>query len=396
MIAPDRLGPHAMPERESNRRRPTNRELTRAVDALMTWYDRHARDLPWRRTRDPYAIWVSEVMLQQTQVRTVIPYWESWIRELPNLAALAKAKEERVLKLWEGLGYYRRARSLQAGARQIMKNHGGVFPADFESILALPGVGRYTAGAIASIAFGQAQPILDGNIIRVFCRWGALPGDPRGAVLNRALWEQARVWVETAAGAPPDRHPDPCARLNQALMELGATVCLPRAPACGECPLADHCRALRTGRVAAYPESVQRARTTARDFVVAVVVDSRNRDRVWLRRRLDEGVHGGLWEFPNLEIEPRSGDPAERVARFPGMDLDFVDDWKPLATVRHAVTRFRMTQHAFLGQWKGRGRGVPGGGTWCGPDKLEALPMSSAHRRIARAWLRAREKLHLG
>ena len=238
------------------------------VTTLLSWYRRHARDLPWRRAQDPYGIWVSEIMLQQTQVKTVIPYWERWMREWPTVLDLAGASEARVLKLWEGLGYYRRARHLLAAARMIRDRHQGRFPEEHDAILALPGVGRYTAGAIGSIAFGRAVPVLDGNIVRVFCRWGGRAGDPKGAAMNRELWAEACRWVEAAAriGGPQG-----CSHVNQGLMELGATVCTPRAPRCVECPLAAKCRAHGEGRAEAYPEVGLRLRTESREYVVAVI-----------------------------------------------------------------------------------------------------------------------------
>ncbi|MCC6233026.1 MAG: A/G-specific adenine glycosylase, partial [Verrucomicrobiales bacterium] len=179
-------------------------------------------------------------MLQQTQVRTVIPYWERWMRAFPTVADLAKATEPTVLKLWEGLGYYRRARHLHAAAKQLFAETGGRFPTDREGILALPGVGRYTAGAIHSIAFNQPSPILDGNVIRVLTRWQGLTGDPAVRAVNQGLWEDAQRLVEAAAEL---RRPEACSHLNQSLMELGATVCTPRAPRCHECPVAGSCRA---------------------------------------------------------------------------------------------------------------------------------------------------------
>jgi A/G-specific adenine glycosylase len=360
--------------------------LRSLVKALLEWYGRHARDLPWRRTRDPYAIWVSEVMLQQTQVKTVIPFWERWMREFPDVMALAEAPEDRVLKLWEGLGYYRRVRSLHQAARQLKTSHGGRFPQDYETVLELPGVGRYTAGAICSIAFGQAVPILDGNIIRVFCRLGALAGDPKDPERNRVLWDQATRWVETAAASGK---PEACSHLNQALMELGATVCTPRDPSCERCPLSVGCQARVLGRVEAFPELAARAKPTAREFVVAVI---EHRGRVWVRQRAGDALNGGLWEFPNLEVEPGAGGGDERLKDFLGEKN--LEGWKSLTVVRHAITRYRVTQRAFTLDWVGDVRGVPGGGRWCRREELEAFAMSSAHRRIAHAWSQARDELH--
>lgn len=355
--------------------------------ALLDWYGVHARDLPWRRTRDPYAIWVSEIMLQQTQVKTVIPYWERWVEAFPDVASLAAAPEARVLKLWEGLGYYRRARHLHAAARVILERHGGVFPGRLDAVLALPGVGRYTAGAVCSIAFDQAVPILDGNVIRVLCRVGALAGDPKDRGLNSRLWEEAGAWIGLAASLG---RKDACSHLNQALMELGAMICTPRAPACDRCPLAPGCRARAGGAAERYPELAKRARATVREYVVAVI---EHRGRVWVRQRLAEDVNGGLWEFPNVEVAPGK-DGAEGVLRR-ALGDGLLAMREPLVTVRHAITRYRVTQRAILAEWGGGRRSVPGGGLWCGVEEIEALPMSSAHRKIALAWRRRRDGLHL-
>lgn len=308
------------------------------------------------------------------------------MREFPDLISLAEAPEDRVLKLWEGLGYYRRVRSLHQAAQNLKNDHGGRFPKDYETVLELPGIGRYTAGAICSIAWGQAVPILDGNIIRVFCRLGALEGDPKEPELNRMLWEQSKRWVETAAASG---RPEACSHLNQALMEWGATVCTPRVPACDRCPLSAHCQARLQGRVEAFPELAARAKVTAREFVVALI---EQRGRVWVRQRAADALNGGLWEFPNLEVEPGAAGGDLRLRSFFGEKN--LQHWKPLTVVRHAITRYRVTQRAFASEWVGTVGELPGGGRWCREAELEALAMSSAHRRIARAWTGVRDRLH--
>ncbi|HTA30198.1 MAG TPA: A/G-specific adenine glycosylase, partial [Candidatus Cybelea sp.] len=264
--------------------------MLRLARKLMRWFDQHARDLPWRRTRDPYPIWISEIMLQQTQVKTVIPYYERWMRTLPTIADFAKARPERVLKLWEGLGYYRRVRLAQEAARQIMKDHSGRFPETFDQVLALPGVGRYTAGAICSIAFNQPTAILDGNVIRVLSRLLAIAGDPRSKTVNKKLWLAAESLV-IASGDP--------SRLNQAMMELGALICLPRQPQCPSCPLRRDCLAFRHQRVDEFPTPTPRAAVTQRRFIALIV---RHGGRLLVGRRPAGVVNGGLWEFPNVEV----------------------------------------------------------------------------------------------
>jgi A/G-specific adenine glycosylase len=195
--------------------------------ALLAWFDRNRRELPWRRTRDPYAIWLSEVMLQQTQVATVIPYWERFLARFPTVTALAEAPLDEVLSLWSGLGYYSRARNLHRAANEVVARHGGALPASHAALLALPGFGRYTAGAVASIAFGLPEPLVDGNVARVFSRACAIEGAPGDREREKKLWAEAARWVQ---GERPGE-------LNQALMELGATVCTARSPRCGLCPL---------------------------------------------------------------------------------------------------------------------------------------------------------------
>ncbi len=347
------------------------------AERLMEWFAVSARDLPWRRTRDPYGIWVSEIMLQQTQVKTVIPYWERWMRELPDVESLGRASEERVLKLWEGLGYYRRARHLQAGARAILERHGGRFPEGEAEILALPGIGRYTAGAIGSIAFGRPVPILDGNVIRVLTRWEALGGDPKGKALNERLWRDAEAVVAAAFGTGAA---DASSRLNQALMELGATVCTPRAPGCPRCPVLRWCAAGKAGKAEAYPETAKRAETTRREYLV-VVARSGNRYRVG--QRPAGAVNGGLWEFPGEE-RAATGMPDEAevwsVAR--RLHGRGVEGCVALGVVRHSITRYRITQRVYLGTLEGPPDRSGGAGEWRTLEELEGLAFSSAHRRI--------------
>jgi A/G-specific adenine glycosylase len=253
---------------------------------LLRWYRRSSRDLPWRRTRDPYAIWVAEVMLQQTQVATVLPYYRRFMTRFPDPARLAAASEEEVLALWSGLGYYRRARSLQAAARQVVECHAGRLPADPCELRRLPGIGRYTAGAIASIAFDLCEPVLDGNVRRVLTR--IIADDPE----ERRLWEIA---AQLADG------PDP-GDLNQALMELGALICTPRDPSCDACPLSRHCRAGASGRPEAYPARRNAGRATEQVRVAVAVV--RRADQVLLERPPSGSPLRGAWDLPALATPP--------------------------------------------------------------------------------------------
>ncbi len=361
--------PRAHPTAALPHRRPR-------VESLLAWFDRNARDLPWRRTRDPYGVWISEVMLQQTQVRTVVGYWERWMRELPDVASLAEAADDRVLKLWEGLGYYSRARNLQRAARRIVGVHGGHFPEAHADLLELPGVGRYTAGAIASIAFDQPQPILDGNVIRVLSRIGAIPGDPKSKPVSERLWSEAAQLVGEAAaaeGAGTRR----CARFNQALMELGATVCTPSSPSCPACPWSDACRAHARNEVDRFPETAVRPTVTARFVATAIL---RHQGRLLLHRREGGDVNAGFWEFPNEEIR-KDQDPGPVLARW--LSLGSVA-WTPLADLRHAITRYRFTQRIVLADASPDLARLSGEWRWATPEELESLALTGAHRRLFR------------
>jgi A/G-specific adenine glycosylase len=349
---------------------------------LVRWFDRNARDLPWRRTLDPYAVWVSEIMLQQTQVQTVIPYWTRWMERLPGVHELADAPPELVLKLWEGLGYYSRARNLQRAARCIVDEHGGRFPREAAALLTLPGIGPYTAGAIASIAMDHPEPILDGNVMRVLTRLAALEGDPRKEPLNRRLWEWATTLVHAAHSthALGDRR---CSRLNQSLMELGATVCTPGArPDCARCPVSDACAARRRGSQERYPELAPRVPITPRFFATAILV---HQGRHLLTLRGDTGVNRGFWEFPSWEIAS-SASPEKVLGEQLGIPGDA---WSALPDLRHHITRYRMIQRvrlahaspspAAMAEAAGRGSWL-----WATEAELESLPLTSAHRKLAR------------
>jgi A/G-specific adenine glycosylase len=372
----------------------TDPQAKRLVTPLLRWFASNARDLPWRRTRDPYAIWVSEVMLQQTQVKTVIPYFERWMRELPDVAALASTREERVLKLWEGLGYYRRARNLQRAAREIVTRHGGKFPRDFESILALPGVGRYSAGAIASIAFNQPAPILDGNVTRVLTRLFAIRRSPRLKPVQAQLWSLAAALVAHAAARrsqvsveslPADFSiTSRASALNQSLMELGALVCTPREPECGACPLETHCVARRLGVVRRIPSAAPRPATVPKRFV-AIVAECDG--QVFVRRRPDDGVNGGLWEFPNFALGSTRRAAWEFVAK--QVLRGEVQARRPWLTVRHSITRYRIRVDAV--RVAAKVNLAHDGEKWVRRGRLPELPFTAAHAKIRDALLADRD-----
>lgn len=342
---------------------------------LLAWFARHARDLPWRRTRDPYAIWVSEVMLQQTQVKTVIPYWQRWMRAWPSIEALARARPASVLKLWEGLGYYSRARHLHRAAKVVLAKFGGRFPTDFEAILALPGIGRYTAGAICSIAYNQPRPVLDGNVTRVLTRVFGIEEATRSPHVLRRLWRLAETLVQHAAATEPPGQRC-CAALNQALMELGAVLCTPRAPRCVECPVKHLCRARRLGRAETLPRLGPRSPTAARR-VAAFVLE--HRGRFLVRQRGDGGINARLWEFPNVEISDGPQDPATLAGQVWGASRA---TWRHLARLRHAITRYRITLDVYAAQLAGPPPARRPGEHWLTPAQLDRRAFSAAHRRI--------------
>ncbi len=258
--------------------------------ALLAWYRRHARDLPWRRTRDPWAIWVSEIMLQQTQVATATPYWERFVRAWPDPRALARAPLDDVLAAWAGLGYYRRARLLHAAAGEVVREHGGEVPADPDAFAGLPGVGRYTLGAVMSIGFRRPLPVLDGNVARVFARWDAKDWQVKRPADARALWALAEARMPRT-GADPGAW-------NQSLMELGATLCTPRAPRCEACPVARWCVAHARGTPEAFPPPAARR---AAERVRRAVAWIESRGRVLVTRR-EGALLDGLWEPPGVEL----------------------------------------------------------------------------------------------
>ena len=313
--------------------------------AMCDWYERQGRDLPWRRTSDPYAIWISEAMLQQTRVETVIPYWERFLKRFPAVTDLAVANEEALLVAWSGLGYYRRARSLGAAAAVIVERFGGRFPSELDDALSLPGVGPYTAGAVLSIAYDVSVPVVDGNVLRVFSRWFALEDPAKSPQLARRVWSLARLLVPENARAPITGERDPTASRsgpgpwNQSLMELGATVCTARSPSCQVCPVVRGCEAHARGLTKELPRPSPRPAPLDVELEILVIVRA---GRVLLRQRPPQGRMASLWECPTREVaEPgptrlfdhSHGSPCaggELVAR------------EALVELRHSITRHRI------------------------------------------------------
>ena len=306
-------------------------------------------------------------MLQQTQVKTVIGYWERWLQALPNVAALAHADPDQVHKLWEGLGYYSRARNLQKAAVEIMRRHGGEFPTRYEDVLELPGVGPYTAGAICSIVYGQAKPILDGNVIRVLARVHGIRANVRTSPVRERLWKLATELVEAAPQNP--------GHLNQAVMELGATVCVPKTPRCLECPARKICRGYIQGVAARLPNLGTRVPATSRKFFAFV---TERKGKYLVRQRSAGLVNAHLWEFPNTESI--SGVPgASAAADLLGLKLS--GGGTPWMTIKHSITRYRITMDVY----DATASGPEPTGVWASKSDLRRLAFPSAHRRIANA-----------
>ena len=301
----------------------------KARESLLSWYAKAGRDLPWRKGCDPYAIWVSEIMLQQTQVKTVIPYYLRWLAQFPTIEQLAKADLQQVLKAWEGLGYYTRARNLHRAAQEVVQHHGGVFPTELEDVLALPGIGRTTAGGILSAAFNQPVAILDGNVKRVLARLVALPV-PQAKATNQ-LWELSETLLDR-------EHPKD---FNQALMDLGATLCTPKHPNCPSCPWIPYCQAYNLGMQSQLPMRETSSPLPHKAIGVAVIWNEQG--QILIDRRRPEGLLGGLWEFPGGKIEP--GETVEECIKREiqeelGIDIAVGDR---LITIDHAYSHFRVT-----------------------------------------------------
>jgi len=343
------------------------------AERLLEWFATHARDLPWRENRTPYRVWISEVMLQQTQVTTVEPYYERFLQRFPSVEALADASLEEVLKVWEGLGYYARARHLHRAARQLISTDGGQLPVRFEDLKALPGIGTYTAGAIASIAFGQTVPAVDGNARRVLCRVFGIRRDVTRSAAKRELEQLAANLLPPEAGL-----------FNEALIELGATVCTPREPSCDRCPLNDLCWANAEGEQEALP--VRRDRRQVPHYDVAAAVTVREDGAVLVAQRNVDGMLGGLWEFPGGKCEEGESLP-ECLVREMREELDVqVEVGEPVIVIPHAYTHFRITLHAFWCRLRdGRPRCLDCAAfRWISPEDLGDLPMSRVDREVAR------------
>lgn len=297
--------------------------------SLVVWYEQAGRDLPWRQSRDPYEIWVSEVMLQQTQVKIVIPYYQRWLAQFPQIAALERADQQQVLKAWQGLGYYARARNLHRAAQQIVQWYDGRFPRHLEQVLSLPGIGRTTAGGILSAAFDQAVPILEGNVKRTLVRLVGLQVPPSQAL--KQLWQLSEALLDPAQPR----------NFNQALMDLGATVCTPQSPACKRCPWVFYCQAHASNLQSSLP--MRQARPPLPHRLIGVAVIWNSQGQVLIDKRPQNGLLGGLWEFPGGKLEPGETIPDcihREIKEELGIDIEVGDR---LITIQHAYTHFSVT-----------------------------------------------------
>lgn len=348
---------------------------------LLSWYAQNKRDLPWRDHPDPYHIWVGEIMAQQTRLSTVISYYRRWIEHFPDVASLASASQQDVLNLWQGLGYYSRARNLHRAAQQIMLEYSGELPSDVKLLQSLPGIGRYTAGAIASLAFGQDQPVVDGNIKRVLARLYNLQQEVDSNSGEKIVWALAKQML------PPGEAAD----FNQALIDLGATICLPRKPFCLDCPLSPQCQAYQLDKQNELPRRKAKPAIPHHTVTAAVI---RQRDRVLITQRPQSGLLGGMWEFPGGKQE--AGESLHNCLRREireelGVDLIIGDQ---LGVYKHAYTHYKVTLHAFECRLNGA-KPQPikvNEQRWVQLEELEDFPMGKIDRMISEHLLGIKEE----
>ena len=345
--------------------------------ALLDWYEIEARDLPWRRTQDPYAIWISEIMLQQTRVETVLAYFEPFLVRFPTLAALAAASIDDVLKAWEGLGYYRRAQNLHKAAHILVDQHAGKLPSTAVELRRLPGIGPYTAAAIASIAFGKDEPVLDGNVTRVVSRLFCIAGDVAKAATKKELLKAADSLIPAGQASA----------FNQALMDLGARICRPKNPLCEECPAVSFCDAHRTKQTSVYPQRAMKKKSPHVDVVAGAIWDGEPfhpRSRLLIAQRKLDDMLGGLWELPGGKTE--AGETFEEALHRElqeelAIEVEIIE---PFMAIKHAYTHFRITLHVFhCLHTKGKPQSIDvADWTWAHPTELETYAFPTADRKI--------------
>ena len=350
--------------------------MTTWVKRLLAWYRSFRRDLPWRRTSDPYLIWLSEVMLQQTQVDTVIPYFRRFLASFPTVNDLAAADIQAVLKQWEGLGYYSRARNLHKAARQIIHDRNGEMPETFDELRSLPGFGPYTAAAVGSIAFDLSEPVVDGNVLRVFTRFWGIADDIRRPIVRNKIRDRLRPFIKETS--PGD--------FNQAMMELGALICRPTKPDCSACPLRKDCVANGEDRVEELPVKTTKAPTPHYEIAVGVI---HRKGRILIAKRPQESMLGGLWEFPGGKREPdETLDVAVVREIMEETGLKAIVGEK-IITLRHTYSHFSITLTAFACRAE-PGKAIPHAADelkWVRPSDLDSYPFPSANKKIIQAIL---------
>lgn len=340
---------------------------------ILNWFDRAARDLPWRKAYDPYHIWISEVMLQQTQMDRVVEYFNRWIRRFPDITSITRAKEEEILKLWEGLGYYSRAKNIMKSARILTDDFNGQIPEDHEKLLQLPGIGKYTAGAIMSIAFNENYPLVDANVERVFARIYNLDRPVKEKETQAFIWQKARELVPSGRAR----------KFNQAIMELGALVCIARNPRCMICPVRPECKAHRLGLTAKRPVLTQPPKTVFIEMATGIL---EHRGKLLIQKRKPQGVWANLWEFPGGRLESGETPEMALVREFKEETNLSIGNLKKITTVFHSYTIYRVTLHCFFCSLTG-GRSVPVLHTaqeyrWVHPYELAAFPFPAGHRKL--------------
>jgi A/G-specific adenine glycosylase len=341
--------------------------MNKFAELTLNWYSRNARVLPWRNHPDPYAIWVSEIMLQQTQVSAVIPYFERWMNCYTDICTLSQATEGEVLSLWEGLGYYARARNLHKAARLVVEEYNGSIPTTVGELKKLPGVGRYTAAAIASMAFGADEATLDGNIKRVLSRVFKITEPVNTPTGEKILWEIVSDHLPSGRAG----------EYNQALMDIGATICLPKKPDCLGCPLKNICKAQKKGLQGKLPVVKKKTKIPTIIKSAAVVIKRR---KVLLLKRQSRGLLGGMWEFPSVEV--KNNPEKELASRIKSLYELNIPVESHLLTIKHVYSHFKLTEHVFLCTLKSEGK-LPRGFKWITLFELKKYPMGKVDRQIA-------------
>ena len=345
---------------------------------LLAWYHSERREMPWREEPSPFRIWVSEIMLQQTQVATVIPYFERFVTRFPDVESLAAANQQEVLKLWAGLGYYSRARNLHKGARFVVEQRDGNVPESYQELLSIPGVGPYTAAAIASIAFGEAEAVVDGNVIRVASRLWTLAGDTGKPAFRKAIKTRLNKLI------PKDVPGD----FNQAMMELGALICTLRNPGCPDCPLNAACAAWKKGVVNRFPHTIKRKKTPHYDVAVALILNAEG--EILVAQRREDQMLGGMWELPGGKIEPGET-PVKAAVRECLEELGVhISTGRALPAVRHAYSHFSVTLHAFVSSLTPPDQKPAAAEAtqvrWIQPAAIDDLPFPTATLKVFQAW----------